>query len=99
MVAEIFNLTPSGVRTIRPKAKKTGKVPYRPLKLGEDQEAAVCEMIREAAHTGNYVTQREVLNFAEREFRKTLTYGWIDSFLHRNAGEIRRVALAPQELA
>jgi hypothetical protein len=99
MLAEIFELTPSRVRTICAKAKKPERPPYRPCAIAEHQEDAVCEMIREGARTGNYVTQREVLNFVEREFRKTLTYGWFESFLRRRAADVRRVVVDPQELS
>jgi hypothetical protein len=75
-------------------------LPFRPLKLNVDLEEAVCRMIKNAADTGGYATQRQVLNFTEAEFRKTLTYGWLDRFLHRrrHSHEVRRALLAPQEL-
>jgi hypothetical protein len=97
-LAEVFVLTPSRVRTICAKAKRTQKPPYRPVTLSPHQEKAVCQMIRNGARTGNYVTQREVLNFVEIKFQKTVIYGRLENLLSRGVDEVRRVVVAPQEL-
>jgi hypothetical protein len=55
-------------------------------------------MIRNGVRTGNYITQREVLNFVEAEFQKTVTSGWLDGFLSQRFDEVPRVVVAPQEL-
>jgi hypothetical protein len=55
-------------------------------------------MVREQAIAGIYVTQREVLNFVETEFRKPLTHGWLEYFLKQHSEDIRKAVLAPQEL-
>jgi hypothetical protein len=69
-----FGLTASHIRTIRAKARKEQKLPQRPLSLTDDQEKTISEMVRGRAAAGIYVTQREVLNFVQTEFRKALTH-------------------------
>jgi hypothetical protein len=64
-LAELVGLIPFRVRTICAKAKRTQKPPYRPLTLSPHQEEALFRMIRNGVRIGNYVTQREVLNFVE----------------------------------
>jgi hypothetical protein len=97
-LAEAFGQTASHIRTIRAKLRKKQKPPRRPLSLTNDQEKAIREMVRERAIAGIYVTQREVLNFVETEFRKTLRHEWSDCFLKRQSGDIRKIILAPQDL-
>jgi transposase len=97
-LAEAFGLTASHIRTIRAKARKKQKSPHRPLSLADDQEKAICEMVRERAIAGIYATQSESLNFVATEFRKTLTHGWLQCFLKRHSGDIRKALLMPQEL-
>jgi hypothetical protein len=55
-------------------------------------------MVRERVIAGIYFTQTEVLNFVETEFRKTLIHGWLECFLKRHSGDIRKAVLAPEEL-
>jgi hypothetical protein len=97
-LADLFQLTCSRVRTIRAKAQRKQKPPHRPLALSNEQESELCQMIRDKALTGSYVTKRELLNYAETNFRATLTYGWIHCFLQRRAGDVRKAIVAPGEL-
>jgi hypothetical protein len=43
------------------------------------------------------VTQREILSFVEEHFQKTVTYGWLASFLERREGIVIRATVVPQE--
>jgi hypothetical protein len=43
------------------------------------------------------VTQREILSFVEEHFQKTVTYGWLESFLERWEGIVIRMTVVPQE--
>jgi hypothetical protein len=70
-------LTHSCVRTIREKAQKKQGPPHRRLALANKQELQLCEVIREKAIPGNYVTKRELLNDIEASFYASLTYSWI----------------------
>jgi hypothetical protein len=97
-LAEVFGLMSSRVRTICAQAKKTQKPRYRRLTLSQHQQEAVCQMIQNGARTGNYVAQREILDFVETEFQKTVTDSWLDSFLSRRVDELRRIVVARQEL-
>jgi hypothetical protein len=69
-----FGIEPSHVRKIRSKAEKKPKPPYRPAALNEDQTAAVVTFIENGHRTQNYVTQRDILSFVERNFQKCLSY-------------------------
>jgi hypothetical protein len=80
-LVEAFGLTASHISTIRAQARKKEKPPHHPLSLTDDEEKVIREMARERAIARIYVTQREVLNFVETEFRKTLTHGWLECFL------------------
>jgi hypothetical protein len=97
-LADVFGLTASHIHIIRAKARKKQKSPHRPLSLTDDQEKAIRGMVGERAIAGIYVTQKEVLNFVETEFRKTLTHGWLECFLKWYNGDIRKAVLAPQEV-
>jgi hypothetical protein len=77
------------------KSAKEAKTPHCPFSLTDDQEKAIREMVRERAIAGTYVAQKEVLNFVETEFRKTLTHGWLECFLKRQSRDIRKTVLAP----
>jgi transposase len=82
-LAKVFGITPHRVLKIRSKARKSQKPPDRPLKLNEEQEASVLQCVHNGFLSGNYVTQREIVNFVEEHFRQTVTYGWLASFLER----------------
>jgi hypothetical protein len=69
-----FMIKGSHLRKIRSKAQNKSKAAHRPLALTEDDKSAVIRMIRNGHSSGNYITQRDVLNFVESQFQKGLTY-------------------------
>jgi hypothetical protein len=71
--------------------------PQRPLALDPDQEADIVCFIREQLGSQNYATHRDILNYVEERFNKTLTYGWMKRFLDRRKTEVSGVTVAPQE--
>jgi hypothetical protein len=75
--------------------KKKG--PHRPLALDPDQKADIVRFIRKRFGSQNYATQRNMLNYVEERFNKTLTYGWMKRFLDRQKSEVSGVTVAPQE--
>jgi hypothetical protein len=79
------------------KREKSNYPPHPPLKLNEDQERSVLEFIQNGFTSGNYVTQREILNLVEERFQKTVTSGWLASFLDRWQDHIIRTVVKPQE--
>jgi transposase len=89
-LADVFELARGLVRTVRSKARARRKAPYRPRMLTEDQEQTACEFIRNGGRNGNFTEQRDLLNFVETHFRKTLTHGWMRSFFRRDGGEIKK---------
>jgi hypothetical protein len=63
-----------------------------------NQEDVICAFITSEASRGNFGIQKELLQFIERNFNKTLTYGWIHSFLHRSASHVRRMTILSQKM-
>jgi hypothetical protein len=75
--ANIFNIRADHVSQIRHRAYVKNKSPHTPLKLDPEQETDVVRFIRERFGSQNYVTQRDILNYVEEKFTKTLTPGWM----------------------
>jgi hypothetical protein len=73
------------------------KEPHRPLVLDPDQEADIVRFSRERFGSRNYATQKDVLNYVEEPFNKTLTHGWMKRFMDRQKNEVSGVTVAPQE--
>jgi hypothetical protein len=92
-----FMIEGSRRRKIRRKAQNKPKAAHRILALTQDDESAVIRLIRDAHSSGNYVGQRDVLNFVESQFQKRLTYRWVEYFLQRHADVVCKKARAPQE--
>jgi hypothetical protein len=63
-LGQLFMIEASHVRKIRNKAKTKPKAAHRPLALSEEQELLIIQFIRHVLASGNYVTQRDVLNFS-----------------------------------
>jgi hypothetical protein len=97
-LADVFDLTRDRVRRVLAKWKNTRGAAHRPMSLTIEQEQIVCAFIRDGSDTGNYVTQRQLLNYIEENFQKTLTYGWVESFLSRHAEEVKSADVSPREL-
>jgi hypothetical protein len=97
IVAQVFGIEPSQVWKVRSKAKNRTKPPHRPPTLEPEQEEEIFALIETGYHSGNFVTQRDVLNFSEESFAKCLIYGWMNSFLSRHASRICRTIISPQE--
>jgi hypothetical protein len=97
-LADLFQVTRSRARKLLYKARLIPKLIHFPLTLRLEQEEAACQLIRNAASTRYFVTQRGLLNFIKREFRKALTYSWVRSLSHRKPQAVRQVVIFPQEL-
>jgi hypothetical protein len=92
-----FMIEGSHLRKIRSKTQNKLKAAHPPLAFTEDEEPAVICLIRDGHSSGNYVTQRDVLNFVESQFQKCLTYRWVKYFLQRHADLVCKGILMPQE--
>jgi hypothetical protein len=57
VLAELFELTRSRVRGIRAKAQRNQRSPCRPPAVFDKQESELCQIVRDKADTGNYVTK------------------------------------------
>jgi hypothetical protein len=93
----IFEIQESNVRKIGSKAKTKARAPHRPLALNSEGQNAVIEFIEAGHSKGDFVMQRIMLNFAEANFGKCLTYGWVTTFLVRHADHVCRAVVSPQE--
>jgi hypothetical protein len=65
-------------------SSKTARPGHRPFAPSSEQEDAIVAFIERGYSDGNFVTQRDLLNFAESEFGKCLTYSWVYCLLARN---------------
>jgi hypothetical protein len=80
-IAKIFDIQEHHVSSIRHKAHLKKKPLCRPPTLYSHQEENIVHFIQDGFDYGNYVTQREVLNYGEQNFGKILTCGWLWTFL------------------
>jgi hypothetical protein len=62
-----------------------------------EQESAIIAFIERGYTDGNFVTQRDILNFVEFQFGKCLAYGRVHCFLARNASRVCQSTVSPQE--
>jgi hypothetical protein len=87
------------MRAIPAKAQRKQLPLYPPHVLSDEQGLELCQMIRDKPVTRTYVTEREIINEIEANFRTSLIYRWIHCFLQRRADEIRKAIVPPGELA
>jgi hypothetical protein len=71
-IAKIFNIQDHHVSSIRHKAHLKKKTPYRPPILESHQEENIVHFVQDNFDSGNYVIQREVLNYVKQNFGKIL---------------------------
>jgi hypothetical protein len=71
-IAMISNISADNVRQIRHRAQMKKKESHRPLALDPDKKADIFRFIRERFGSQNYATQRDMLNYVEERFNKTL---------------------------
>jgi hypothetical protein len=64
--------------------------------LTKPKKKSVLQLVQDGFTSGKYVTQREILSFNEEHFQKTVTYGWLASFLERWEGIVIRTTVVPQ---
>jgi hypothetical protein len=63
--------------------------------MSNEQESKLCRTVRDKVATGNYATKRAFLNWIERDFRISLTDGWIHCFLQPRDECAKRRSLQP----
>jgi hypothetical protein len=85
------------LRKIRSKDQNKPKAAHPPLALTEDEESPAIRLIRDGQSSGNYVTQRDVLNFVESQVQKCLACRWVEYFLQCHADIVCKTILARQE--
>jgi hypothetical protein len=97
VLGRIFQIAPQHVAKILCKSRNSSRHPHRLLTLEEDQEIFVLDFTRHEVSEGNYMTQREVLSFVAESFGKTVTHGWLSSFLGPWSDHITQTVVLPQE--
>jgi hypothetical protein len=97
VLGRISQIAPQHVAKILFKSRNSSTPAHRPLTLEDDQEISVLIFIHSGFSAGNSVTQREVLSFVVESFGKTVTHGWLSSFLDRWSDHITRTVVSPQE--
>ena len=97
LISTLFNISEGNVRKIFSKLRKIKKPVGRPLALSENQEKQLIDFIISKKETGEFMTQRQILNYIEEVFEKILTTGWLSSFLSRNSNIIIKTTIYPQE--
>jgi hypothetical protein len=70
---------------------------HRPTAVDPDEENAVIRLIETGCANGNFITQRDVLNFVEGEFGKCSIYEWIHNLLCPHADRVCRAVVLSHE--
>jgi hypothetical protein len=92
-IAKIFNIQDHHASSIRHKGHLKKKPPFRQPTLDSHQEGNVVHFIQHGFASGNYVIQREGLNYVN----KILTSGWLQTFLDRPRSQVTTAIVHPQE--
>jgi hypothetical protein len=96
IVGQVFEIHEAHIWKIRSKVQKTAQPGHCLFALSSEQEGAIVTLIKRGYSDENFITQRDLLNFAQSEFGKCLTYGWIHCFLVRNASCMCQSTFFPQ---
>jgi hypothetical protein len=91
---QVFKIHEAHVWKMRSKAQKTTRPGHRPFELSSEQEDAIVALIERGYSDGNFVTQRDLVNFAESEWGKCLTYDWVYCFFARNTSLVCQYVFA-----
>lgn len=94
-LAVIFNITPSIVSKVLSKAKTNQKEIGRPLKINPDHEKIVVEEILAKRETYDFMSIGQIIDFIEVTFQKTVTKGWVNSFIFRHKNELAKTVIEP----
>ena len=97
LLAKIFNITEGNVRKILCKANKQKKANRRPLKISNEDEKQLIQVIHSKKDTSEYMTLSEILHYVKETFKISLTRGWLNSFFNHHINEITRFTIYPQE--
>jgi hypothetical protein len=77
IIRRVFGIHEAHVWKIRSKPQKTARLGHRTFELSYEQERAIITSIERGHSDGNFVTQRDLLNFVEFQFGKCLTSAWV----------------------
>jgi hypothetical protein len=75
IVGRVFGIHEAHVWKIRSRAQETARPGHRPFAKSSKQESAIFAVTERGYGDGNFVTQRDILNFVEFQFEKCLTSG------------------------
>ena len=97
LLAKIFNITEGNIRKILCNANKKKKPNGRPLKLSDEEEIHLLQVIISKKDSDEYMTLSQILRYAEETFKISLTRGWLNSFFTRHKNKIIKTIIYPQE--
>ena len=93
----MFNISESQVRKIICKSKKDPKQVGRPFIFNEETENLIVAEIRSKRNTHDFMTLSQILKYVEKNFNKSLTYGWLNTFISRHQNSIKKTVVSAQE--
>ena len=80
----VFNVRESNIRKILCKARNKNKKIGWPLSFTEDQEQNIINKIFSKKTTFGFLNPNQVMSYTEENTGKTVTRGWLNSFLYRH---------------
>lgn len=97
LLSVVYNITESNVRKILCRAKKQRKEIGRPFIFDADTENLIITEIRSKKNTHEFMTLSQIIKYVEENFKKALTYGWLNTFLARHQNSVKKTVISPQE--
>lgn len=97
LLSIMFNISESQVRKIICKSKKDPKQVGRPFIFNEETENLIVAEIRSKRNTHDFMTLSQILKYVEKNFNKSLTYGWLNTFISRHQNSIKKTVVSAQE--
>ena len=97
LLSTVFQIKEGNVRKIMCKARKSKKQHGRPFIFDAETELIIVTEIRTKKDTHEFMTQSQILRYIEENFNKSLTYGWLNTFIGRHQDSIKKTVVSPQE--
>ena len=96
-LAMIFNLNPRTIRKYLLNGPQDPKPLGRHLALDSNVEKSIVDEIIKRSKQYIAFTGKELLRYIQKTYNKTLTTGWLHSFLYRHSDMIREARPLPQD--
>lgn len=93
----VFHIRESNVRRILCKAKEAKNKIGRPLFFTDLQEQMIIDQIVSKRNTFDFMTPNQILTFTEEKTGKSVTRGFLNSFVYRHRDVILSIEIDPQD--